>query len=422
MVLGEPIKIVRCFYRLLRLGKLAGALFLPALFLASPYARAQTAAEYNSRYYPQYAPYTDHRLQPVMPVQMFENVNGYASPKTYNLGNQRPQFVYTANGLPYQPVAPVNRDAASNFSTFYLSLERAWNADYTGSSVSSNYTYYPSNNDKYASMGAPSIMGFGLGAVDKSGLRFELGLRMLSGLNYGAEGITADSQVCDVTIDDIAAHGRFFDCSKSDFWISGGKISSRAVTAGVYLQLDEYLKNFVDDNLHPYVGVAIGVSQNTIEDYEIGEPIGYGEPPIMIDPDDPRSYGFYDYEGTIKHFGLTTRGSFWSVEAGVGFNLSPKTTLDVYYRRTSWGVVRSSDDIVTAYNRMDIMFPEMDAGGMFVLDEYDEPRCLVESFYYMDDTGWCEADGGFVVGHESGAAETAELSTTEIGFKLRFAF
>ena len=165
---------------------------------------------------------------------------------------------------------------------------------------------------------------------------------------------------------------------------------------------------------------------NTLDDYSVYDE--FGDANISIPnsngelgyPYEGENYlgGWYDYDGTITHFGATTNNLAWSVEAGLTFNIDRKTMFDVYYKMSNFGTVKSRDTIFYSYGTIDIVDPiENSDGTLGCTAEATE-----EYFEYNPETGWCELDNGISEGYLSGFEEKGKIETTEIGVKLRLLF
>ena len=407
----------------------AGILALAADFpaRAQPYANsyyAPVAPVYYPQpsapaYYPQLSapPVTkvDYNRTPDMPAGLYQSASGYKSPNAYSLAAPGPRRLAVGSNRREEDEDPAMK--------YYMSLGFA-KTSFEGQGMMNGYEQYAMSNVS-ETMGNASNIGLGFGVVSKTGIRIEVGYSQLSGLGYGATH-TSNKQWCpdERFLDDptSAEYGQFFyDCSKTINAI-GGSISSQNFGLGAYFPLDDLVGGIADGLVSFYVGGALGLAFNTVGDYTIHDGVGYGEAPRDVSGSlyvgGNYAAGFYEYDGIINHFGATTMNMSYQIELGATIEVSKKTKLDLYYRKSNYGKVGSKDEAFASYESVEILDPIPNGAGGFTCT----PEAIAEGFGYFDETGWCELYTGLSDARLNGVAETGTIENTELGVKLRMIF
>lgn len=369
----------------------------------------------------QYNPYArkpvvDYSKPPVMNNALYNNVNGFKSPNRYTLQNNRMQTMSNA------------KQENEYGIEYFMSIGYGFGTFEGEGLVYSGNEYFPPMNEISEGLGDPKALYIGFGVMQDRNVRIEVNYTNLSGLNYDGTAY-ATGQWCgpwDVG-DDF-----YFDCNE-ELQVSGGGISSNALMLNVQVPLTDMVGTFFDGLITPYVGGGIGMAFNTVDDYSVYDPFGDANIPIANAngelgypyESDGITYlgGWYDYDGTITHFGATTNSLAWSVEAGLTFNIDRKTMFDVYYKMSNFGTVKSRDTVFYSYGTVDIVDPTDDLNtGSDGHQDYCTTQAIDEGFSYNPETGWCELDNGINEGYVSGFEEKGKIETTEIGVKLRLLF
>ncbi|MDR1477201.1 MAG: hypothetical protein LBI17_03690 [Rickettsiales bacterium] len=420
--------------------RLKGIIAALLAFMAGGPAFAQSAAQYyqyntassgNGYYMPQQAsayqqpsavpsPYysappikvVDYNRQPVMNAQTYQDASGYKSPNTYSLVSAAQRKI-GADGL--------YRDEDDQSVKYYMSLSYG-QASFDGKGIMNDYYEYAMSNVS-SSMGDGRNIGIGFGTLAYTGLRVELGFSQISGLKYG-EVKTSLNQWCpadrllDVPPTDPEYGAFFYDCSK-EIYASGGGISSQNFGLNAYFPISDLTGDILDGMIRPYIGGGLGMAFNTLDDYTVTDAVGYGEPPLdttgALYVGGQYSPGIYEYNGLINHFGATTSNVSWNVEIGATIEVSAKTKLDLYYRKSNYGKIKSKGEAFSNYEAVEILDPLPSTTTC-------SPDAVSLGFNYFPDTGWCENYLGLSDARLSGVTESGTIENTEFGAKLRMIF
>ena len=367
-----------------------------------------------SQSFQQQKPVIDYNKPPVMNNALYNNVNGFKSPNRYTLQNSRMQTMSNAK-------------QENEYGTeYFMSLGYGFGKYEGDGIVYGGSEYYPPMNEISEGLGDPKALYIGFGVMQDRNIRVEVNYTNLSGLKYDGTAYATDQWCGPWDFGDDF----YFDCAE-ELPVSGGGISSNALMINVQIPLTEMFGTFFDGLITPYVGGGIGMAFNTLDDYSvydefgdanISRPNSNGELGYPYEGDDYLA-GWYDYDGTITHFGATTNNRAWSVEAGLTFNIDRKTMFDVYYKMSNFGTVKSRDTIFYSYETVDILDPvEKSDGTLGCTPEAEEIDSEGKKFEYISATGWCEKYNGINEGYLSGFEEKGKIETTEIGVKLRLLF
>jgi hypothetical protein len=311
---------------------------------------------YSAR--PSAIPVIDYSKPPVMDGNAYYAVNGYASPNTYALANQRPVW---REGQPLPNNQNAGRDSVEDYGIeYYMSLSYGM-ATFAGKDMTNEYYDYPMNNVG-DTLGDGKAFTFGLGALANRTAWFEIAFTSVSGLKVGPTS-RASNQWCPGDQDDYG--GFFYDCEKDVEIDSGGSITSTNFGLNVFVPMDDLFGSILGGMLRPYIGAGVGIAFNTVSDYTVYDEVGYGEPPYEDDPavitglpgEDGENAGFYEYDGLITHFGATTKSMSWNLEVGLEVNIDRKTKIDFYMKRQNLGKVKSRNDGYASYESVMILNP-----------------------------------------------------------------
>jgi hypothetical protein len=379
----------------------------------SYYVPQQASAAPSSYYSTQPVKVVDYNRAPVMNAQMYQNANGYKSPDTYSLASPAQRKV-GADGL--------YRDEDDQSVKYYMSLAYG-QTTFDGQGMKNDYYDYAMSNTS-TSMGNGRNMGIGFGTLAHNGLRVEIGYSQISGLKYG-DTKTSLNQWCpadrklDVPTSDPEYGAFFYDCSKEIRRDSGGGISSQNFGLSAYFPISDLTGDIIDGMIQPYVGGGLGMAFNTVDSYTVKDDVGYGESPLdttgALYVNGEYSPGMYEYNGIISHFGATTSNVSWNVEVGATVEVSEKAKVDLYYRKSNYGTVKSKSEAFSSYEAVEILDPLPSTTTC-------SPEAIALGFQYYPDTGWCENYLGLSDAKISDAAESGTIENTEFGVKLRMIF
>lgn len=210
-----------------------------------------------------------------------------------------------------------------------------------------------------------------LGAAINSDLRIDFSYSRYNDLSYPQRVRTSDGS------------GGF-----SNATATGGAITVNAAMVNVYYNIDSYTGYLAGGSLRPYVGAGVGVALNTIADYVVYDPTFYSEA-------DPAYAGQGEPTGVDNinayHNGGTNEQLAFSLEGGVSTELGNGMKLDMYVRYMHLGKVKSSGSIVLTQD-------EWVADGLGGEESYQ------------------------TVAHYTDWTESANLSTVDVGARLRLQF
>ena len=214
-----------------------------------------------------------------------------------------------------------------------------------------------------------------LGAAINSDFRVDFSYNRYSNFSYPQTVQTADGS------------GGFVTASAT-----GGAVTSNATLLNVYYNIDSYTGFLAGGSLRPYIGAGVGISLNTTSDYVVYDGTFYSE----ADPYDPSllpgdSTGVSDI--SAYHNGGTNEHLAFSLEGGVTTELGDGMKLDLFVRYMNLGRVKSSGSIV-----------------------------LTQDEWVSVDTSTGTEEALQTVAHYTDWTESANLSTIDIGVRLRLQF
>ncbi|MBO4672332.1 MAG: hypothetical protein J5608_01615 [Alphaproteobacteria bacterium] len=210
-----------------------------------------------------------------------------------------------------------------------------------------------------------------LGAAINSDLRIDFSYIRYSDFSYPQSVQTSDGS------------GGFTTASAT-----GGAVTTNATLFNVYYNIDSYTGYLAGGSLRPYVGAGVGVALNTTSDYVVYDGTFYSEA-------DPTYAGQGEPTGVDNinayHNGGTNEQLAFSLEGGVTTEIGNGMKLDLFVRYMYLGKVKSSGSIVLTQD-------EWIADGLGGEESYQ------------------------TVAHYTDWTETANLSTVDVGARLRLQF
>lgn len=170
---------------------------------------------------------------------------------------------------------------------------------------------------------------------------------------------------------------------------TGGAITANVAMLNLYYNIDSYTGYMAGGALRPYIGAGVGVSLNTVADYNVWDnsfysyenPVNITEPNISTAVSNINAY----------HNGGTKEQLALALEGGVTTELGNNMKLDLFVRYMHMGKVQSSGSIV-----------------------------LIQDEWFSDGLGGENAYPA--VEHYTNWTESANLSTIDIGARLRLQF
>lgn len=365
----------------------------------------------------------DYSKNPTINQRLYENVNGYQTPTKYVL--QSPAVLTQIRAQEQLN----DKKLSEEFGTEYYLLLSYGSGKFDGTGLTNDKVIPPMNNIS-TGLGKPKMFNLGFGVMQNRDIRIDVSYTNISGLKYDSTAYT-EEQWCGPS--EYGDDGDFlFDCAdESD--VTGGSIKSNALMLNIQFPVTEMFGDLFDTSfVTPYIGAGIGMSFNTVGDYTVTDEYGNAEIPATADglaydeTTGDNLAGYYQYDGTITHFGAMTNNIAWSIEAGLTFNLDKKTMLDVYYKKANYGSIKSKDVVYYEYEAVDIVDPTDDATTVDTdegqITDYCTAQAIKEGFAWNEDTDWCESESYTQNGYTTSATEKGKIETTEIGVKLRLIF
>lgn len=279
----------------------------------------------------------------------------------------------------------------------------------------------PGNWSEYQnSFGKATGFSVSVGSDVAKNMRAELSYISLSGFEYS----------------DYASQYRcndLGDCEEEQFpKLEGGEIETNAFMLNFYYSLKNLTGNFLDGMIAPYVGVGFGFGKNKISDYVLYDGFGYLydiNGTIVRDYNDlidsvtgayicnptTNLCGVEEFDGEIKYKGQTTQTFAWMYEIGLTVDFQNDFLLDVFYRYSNYGEIKTSGQ-TTAIYYTDNLYSGLDpincqAQGGAIINAADDGT-----------GGLCSIPGADSEGAYTDATEKGVVETQEIGIKLRYVF
>ena len=262
-------------------------------------------------------------------------------------------------------------------SGLYIGLSAA----YTASIMGEFSADYAGQDGAYLVPGAFASAGFekdtvipfqiSLGATINSDLRIDFSYSRYGNISYPQNVQTSDGA------------GGFVTATAT-----GGAVTANAALMNLYYNIDSYTGYMAGGSLRPYVGAGVGVSLNTIADYNVLDSTFYSEadPATSLQGDPTGVSNINAY-----HNGGTSEQLAFALEGGVSTELGNGMKLDLFVRYMHLGKVQSSGSIV-------LMQDEWIADGLGGENAYPS------------------------VAHYTNWTESAKLSTVDVGARLRLQF
>ena len=369
------------------------------------YANPYTASSYS-----QPKTFVDYSKNPTISPVIYENINGYKTPNKYTLQNS---YMINKNS---------KNKTSEDFGTEYYLLLGYGFGSFEGDGLTNGSIVPPMNNISEG-LGKPKPFYLGFGIMQNRKYRFDINYTNISGLKYDSSAYT-NEQFCGPTEIDEVTGDFYFDCSDLSP-VSGGSVKSNALMLNFQFSLNDLVKDFIGDLIVPYVGGGVGIAFNKVSDYTVFDEYGDALIPAGTDgyvydsTTGEDITGFYQYDGEITHFGMTTNNVAWNIEAGLTVNIDRTTILDVYYKMANYGTIKSNNMAYYNYETVDIVDPTEQLNSA---NDYCTEEAYQEGFLYNDETGWCESEPYTQDGFVSNATEKGKIETREIGVKLRLIF
>lgn len=262
-------------------------------------------------------------------------------------------------------------------SGLYIGLSAAYSASIMGE-FSADYS---GEEGAYLVPGSFQFSGFesdtviplqlSLGATINSDLRIDFSYTRYSNISYPQSVQTADGA------------GGFVTARAT-----GGAVTANAAMLNLYYNIDSYTGYMAGGSLRPYIGAGIGISLNTVSDYNVLDSTFYSEAdPSTSNQGDPTAVSNIN----AYHNGGTSERLALALEGGVSTELGNGMKLDLFVRYMHLGKVQSSGSIVLTQD-------EWIADGLGGENAYPS------------------------VAHYTNWTESANLSTVDVGARLRLQF
>ncbi len=292
---------------------------------------------------------------------------------------------------------------------------------------------YLGGSDANNTMGTAASYSFGVGREMSKDLNVEFFYSHHTGLSYGKFALF--NEEADEENEDEEKKSTDKKQVNKSRKVNGGNILLQFAGAGFKYNLDQYTGTF-GGKLKPYVGVQLGISKNTINDYTITDPEGYpdGESdPAPEDWDakdypelgqsDMKTYEHIQYEnGEITHIGSTNNTFALNLETGLSVLLEGNLQLDLFYKVNKLGKITTSGKVIKNYDVTTTQYyvPSEDnpsgckKGGTYTMKEVGEeqkPFCMFEP----------ETDED-VQSITNDHTESGSATFNQYGIKLRYLF
>jgi len=169
---------------------------------------------------------------------------------------------------------------------------------------------------------------------------------------------------------------------------TGGAITANVAMLNLYYNIDSYTGYVAGGSLRPYVGAGVGVSLNTVADYNVWDNSFYSYAnPVGAPAETETAVSNIN----AYHNGGTSERLAFSLEGGVTTELGNGMKLDLFVRYMHLGRVQSSGSVVLTQD-------------VWIADGMDGENAYPEIDHY---TNW---------------TESANLSTVDVGARLRLQF
>lgn len=262
-------------------------------------------------------------------------------------------------------------------SGLYFGLSAAYSisvmGDFKAEYANEDGSYLVPGSFTEASVKTDTVIPFqlSLGATINSDLRIDFSYSRYTNISYPQNVSTSDGA------------GGYVNAVAT-----GGAITANAALLNFYYNIDSYTGYLAGGSLRPYVGAGIGISLNTVADYTVLDSTFYSEadPSISAEGDPTGVSNINAY-----HNGGTNEQLAFALEGGVTSELGDGMKLDLFVRYMHLGKVKSSGSIVLTQD-------EWIADGLGGETSYPS------------------------VAHYTDWLESADLSTIDVGARLRLQF
>ncbi len=318
--------------------------------------------------------------------------------------------------------------------------------------------FYLGGSDASSSMGDVNGLTFGVGRVMSNTLSVEFTYSQYSGMNYGDyASIYYPEYIEDTDLDgnplpeeDIYIEEAYVDDFTFEV-LDGGEISSEFIGIGLKYNL-ENMFGTVLGMFKPYLGVHIGITQNTIDDYTISDPfttyggnvsVFAGEvttemiEDVWIDADNNENSalktGYKEIIETsdlnYRILGSTTQSFGAGIEIGATMLLGGNLEMDIFYKYNTFGTIETSGSSLLSYYEFGQEYYIInDTDGETCPDGYSQstspvPGAGTSEYFICIPTG--TGDGSFegeVQEFSAELKETGDVNFTEFGLKFKYLF
>ncbi len=298
------------------------------------------------------------------------------------------------------------------------------------------YTWaYGGGSDANDSMGDASGFTIGIGRRMSSILGVEFSYAQYSGMNYGTYANVISYEEEEIYDEDDEPTGETEDVeyvSSNEYQvIKGGDISTDFIGIGLRYSLEGMFGNLLG-MFKPYVGVHVGITHNTIEDYTIKNPYESVEGDSIDDVinadwlSDLEEAGEFFYGETklnqqFTFIGTTSQSFGVGLEVGFTMAFGSSLELDLFYKYNSFGTIETSGEVLTTYESVveDFYITQQ-------LVEYVDGDCP-EGYNYIQPAGsggLCVAQESYSIVQEviSNTKESADMNFNQFGIKAKYFF
>ena len=218
--------------------------------------------------------------------------------------------------------------------------------------------------------------------------------------------------------------------------VSGGNIQSQFIGIGLKYNLENTFGSLFG-RLKPYIGLQLGVAQNTISDYTVSDSEGYIDGDEVPEADDIGDYNddgtIYTseeyYNGELNFIGASNRSFAYGAEIGFTVELEGNLSIDIFYKMNNFGKVKTSGNMVSTYDINSTDFYIMNTEGLEQDVIESENPCSEPGFYgsYTEGDSYivCVADAETEEGVQAIAqrrVSSGDMNFYQYGIKLRYMF
>lgn len=318
-------------------------------------------------------------------------------------------------------------------------------------SIWDNDGIYIGGSDKNDEMGTANGLTLGVGRVMSNSLSVEFMYSSYTGMEYGTfakfENVEYLEEEDEETGDIIEIENYYTDDTTYEI-IDGGGISSDFIGLGFKYNLENVF-GALGGRLKPYFGFQLGIANNTIKDYTINDPDGYGFGYDYNEfPFDPEYYAeeleeiistipsggaesesFFSesyYDGEITFIGKTNRTFGAGIEAGFTLELEGNLEIDIFYKLNMFGKIKTSGNTLSIYNSDSTEYylvdnyqssnPDNPCGDFYSAGVVDYNGNSYSVCYYTGDTIYD------VQTMNQRHVESGDMTFQQFGIKLKYMF